>query len=130
MGDASPSAADFEAVVVVGKGLRKLDRAGVLTIADGTLTLRKGKGDLIAQAPVAEVAAEAMGMAAGAAARITIAGERYAVEPVQLRRFAGAGLAEAGANLARDIARIKQGREMTQALLGALDAAGGQVAGS
>ena len=128
MGEAA-AGADFEAVVVIGKGVRKLDRAGTLTISDGALRLCKRKGDLIVEAPVKEVAAGSMGIAAGAAARLTIAGARYVVEPVELRRFADVGLAGAAANLLGDIARVKRGREMTQALLAALEAAGARVGG-
>lgn len=127
----------FEAVVAIGKGLRFIDRKGLALISGGRLSLRKAKGDVIVEAPVSDVHAETFRFSAGGAVKISIAGERYTIEPVKLRRIqptfipgvgegAQVGSAAAG-NLAGDLSRLVQGRELTKAFLAALEAAGGQI---
>ena len=115
----------FEAEVKIGKGIRTLDRHGIAQIADGRLTLRKSKGEVIADVAMGEFEAEkAFG---GAVARIIIGGDKYAIEPIQVRRFADISVTGAGMNLAGDIKRFKQGKEMTEAFLAAIESQGGHV---
>jgi hypothetical protein len=115
----------FEAEVKIGKGIRTLDRHGIAAVSDGRLTLRKGKGDVIIDVGMGEFEAEsAFG---GAVARIIVGGDKYAIEPIQMRRYADISVTGAGVNLAGDIKRFKQGKEMTAAFLAAIESQGGNI---
>jgi hypothetical protein len=115
----------FEAEVKIGKGIRTLDRHGIAAIADGRLTLRKSKGEVIIDVAMSEFEAEkAFG---GAVARIIVGGDKYAIEPIKLHRYADISVTGAGMNLASDIKRFKQGKEMTDAFIAAIESQGGQV---
>jgi hypothetical protein len=115
----------FEAEVKIGKGIRTLDRHGIAAVSDGRLTLRKGKGDVIIDIGMGEFEAEsAFG---GAVARIIVGGDKYAIEPIQVRRYADISVTGAGMNLAGDIKRFKQGKEMTAAFLAAIESQGGNI---
>ena len=121
---------EFEADGGIARGMRTLARNGTVTIAGGQLTLSKGKGDVIVEAPLSEVRAErAGGLLAGASAKVTIGNDTYTVGPRRVHRVAPDRLGSYAGNLARDIKRLKQGRELTQLLLAAIKANGGQVTG-
>jgi hypothetical protein len=115
----------FEAEVKIGKGFRTLDRHGTAQIANGRLTLSKSKGEVIIDVGMDEFEAEAA--FGGAVARIIVGGDKYAIEPIKMRRYADISVTGAGMNLARDVQRFKQGKEMTEAFLGAIGAQGGHV---
>jgi hypothetical protein len=115
----------FEAEVKIGKGIRTLDRHGTAQISDGRLTLSKSKGDVIVDVAMGEFEAEAA--FGGAVARIIVGGDKYAIEPIQVRRHADISVTGAGMNLAGDVKRFKQGKEMTEAFLAAIQSQGGQV---
>ena len=115
----------FEAEVKIGKGIRTLDRHGTAQIADGRLTLSKSKGDVIVDVAMSEFEAEAA--FGGAVARIIVGGDKYAIEPIKVRRHADISVTGAGMNLAGDVKRFKQGKEMTEAFLAAIQSQGGQV---
>jgi hypothetical protein len=122
----------FEADAAIGKGWRTLDRKGKLTIAGGRLTLSKGNGDLVVEAPASDVHGEPARIAAGASARLSIGDVKYWVRPLTVRTFAvdravGSAMSVAGetllgsaTRLGADIAELKQGRSMVDALLEAL----------
>src|SRR5579875_2575196 len=109
----------FEAEVQVGKGMRFIDRNGVVTIDGGRLTLRRSNGEVIAEAPASEVQVEKARFSGGGAAKISIGEERYTIEPLRARRFAPDGLGGSAANLAGDVGRLKKGRELTRIFLAA-----------
>jgi hypothetical protein len=117
----------FQADAQIGKGLRFIDRNGVVTISGGRLTLRKRKGDIIAEAPMSEVRADTARFSGGGAARIWIRDESYSIEPLQVHRVHTEGLGPAAINLAGDIKRLKKGRELTQQFLGVVESAGGRL---
>ena len=118
---------DFEAEVQVGTRFRFIDRGGAAVIADGRLTLTKRDGAVIAEAPLEEVWADRMKASGGGAARIWIGGDRYTIEPLRVRRANPAALAGDAANLARDVERLKKGRELTERFLGVVEAQGGHI---
>ena len=115
----------FEAEVGIGTRWRYLDRHGSAAIADGRLTLRKRSGDVVAEAPVSEVWADTAGGSAGSAARIQIGDEIYKIAPLQVRRSNPYTLPGVAANLARDMGRLKKGRELTEVFLKVVEAEGG-----
>ncbi len=126
MGDSESSAEPvFEAEVKIGKGIRTLDRHGTAQIANGRLTLSKSKGEVIVDVAMGEFEAEAA--FGGAVARIIVGGDKYAIEPIQMRRYADISVTGAGMNLAGDVKRFKQSKEMTEAFLAAISSQGGNV---
>jgi hypothetical protein len=120
----------FEADVQIGKGLRTIDRHGTARIGQGRIMLTKGNGDVIVEAPMSEVRADKARFTGGGAAKISIADETYTIAPLRVHRAAPDRLAGSASNLARDIGRLKQGRELTELFLSVVEAEGGQVAGS
>ncbi len=112
---------------VCGKGHRFIDRNGVATISGGHLTLRKSKGDVIADAPITAVRAQKARFSAGAATKISIGEERYAIEPLRVRRFLPGSAQGAAVSLQRDLSKIKEGKELTKTFLALLAAEGGHV---
>jgi hypothetical protein len=63
----------------------------------------------------------------GGAIRVWIAGDRYTVEPLRVTRANPDALGGAGRNLAGDVKRLKQGRELTERFLGGVEAEGGHL---
>ncbi|MGA2469091.1 MAG: hypothetical protein ABSG64_00185 [Solirubrobacteraceae bacterium] len=126
-GSEQQNESQFEADAQIGKGLRFIDRNGVATIADGRLTLRKRNGDVIVQAPISEVRAEAARFSGGGAVRIWIGDEGYSVEPLRVHRVVAERLGGAATNLGRDVKRLKKGRELTQIFLAVVEAEGGKL---
>lgn len=121
------SESGFEADVQIAKGMRKIDKHGTATISDGRLVLRKSQGDVIVDAPMSEVRAETARFSAGAAAKISIGDDSYTVGPLRIRRYGGDTLGSSANRLGRDIAALKQGKELTSAFLAAVEAEGGQL---
>ena len=117
----------FEADVQIDQGLRFIDRHGVATISHGHLTLRKGKGVVIVDAPITEVHAHRTKFSAGAATKISIGEERFTIEPLRVRRFAPGTPEGEAVSRQRDLKKIKQGKELTRTFLDVLAAEGGQV---
>lgn len=113
-------------IFVPGLNLRIMEPMGHVTIADGRLTLRRRKGAVMAEAPVSEVRAES----ARFAASVWIGDEQYVIEPSGGVRFANTSLGGAAVNVASDISQLKKGKELTQVLLAALEAAGAEVGGA
>lgn len=117
----------FEADVQIGKGLRYIDRNGTAVIAGGRLTLRKGKGDIIAEAAIGEVRADKARFSGGAAAQVWIGEESFKLEPLRIHRVHGESLAGSATNLAGDLKRLTNSKEFTQQFLDAVAAAGGRI---
>ena len=135
----------FEAEASIGIGFQTLARNGRLTIADGTLTLYGDNGKRIAQAPVIEVSARPMRFSAGSGAKVTVKGEKYSVVATAFRYNAATaagtsaqlgasaagsaalGLGGSAVKLAGDVTKIKRGKELTHAVLAAIQASGGTV---
>lgn len=117
---------EFEADVAIGKGLRFIDRNGSVTIAAGHLTLRKSKGDVIAEAPTSQVRVDRARFSGGGAAQIWMGDESYKIEPLRVTRHFGFPGAE-GANLTGSMKRLAKGKELTQQFLEIVEAAGAQL---
>jgi hypothetical protein len=113
----------FEADVQVGKSWRYIDRNGRVKIEDGRLGLYKRKGDVIAEAPMNEVSADIV----RGTINFWIGSERYILTPLRVSRAYQGTLAGATRNLARDISRLKAGKELSEQLLGVVEAEGGHI---
>jgi hypothetical protein len=117
----------FEADVSIGGTLRYIDRNGSCLIDGGRLILRKRDGTVIADAPMDQISAWTNKSSAGGAVRMLIDGTKYTVEPLRSIRANSLVLEGSARNLARDVARLKKGRELTQVLLSIVEAEGGHV---
>jgi hypothetical protein len=117
----------FEADAQIGTRFRFIDRNGSAVIDGGRLILRKRDGETIAEAPIGEVWADKARGSGGGAARISIGGDRYTIEPLRINRANPAALGGDAANLARDVERLKKGRELTERFLAVVEAEGGQI---
>lgn len=119
----------FDADAQIGKGMRFIDRNGRATIREGSLTLSKQNGEVIASAPIGEVWADKARWSGGGAARVWVGDESYSVQPLHIGRItAGFTPAESSAaNLGRDIKRIKGARQFTQQFLQVLEEAGARM---
>lgn len=90
--DPGPDAAGepvFEADVQIGKGMRTIDRHGAARIAEGRITLTKGNGDVVVEAPMSEVRADKARFSGGGAAKISIADDTYTIGPLRATRLIG-----------------------------------------
>jgi hypothetical protein len=113
----------FEADVQVGKTWRYIDRNGKATIDGGRLTLRKRKGDVIAEAPMSEVWTDII----RGSINIWIGGERYILNPLRVSRAYEGTIAGAATNLTRDMGRLKASKELGAQFMGVVEAEGGHV---
>jgi hypothetical protein len=117
----------FELTAQIGTRLRYLDRRGSVSVRDGRLVLRKRKGTVIAEAPVAEVSAFKKKMSAGAAAQIRMNDRAYIVEPISFNATTGFGLDPNVARAVKSLVNIKRGRQLTEQFLSVLDGMGGTI---
>jgi hypothetical protein len=113
----------FEADVQIGKTWRYIDRNGKATIEGGRLTLQKRKGDVIAEAPLSEVWTDIV----RGSINIWMGGERYIITPLRVSRAYQGTLAGAATNLARDVTRLKAGKELGAQFVGVVEAEGGHI---
>ncbi len=113
----------FEADVQIGKTFRYIDRRGTATIDGGRMSLRKREGDVIAEAPLAEVWADRV----RGSLHLWLGGDRYIVAPLQVRRANPETLSGGVTNILRDINRLKQGKELTERFLRVVEAEGGHI---
>lgn len=113
----------FEAVVQIGKTWHYIDRNGTATIEQGRLTLRKRKGDVIAEAPVSEVWTDIV----RGSINIWVGDERYILTPLRVNRAYSGTPGGASRNLARDFGRLKASKELGEQFIGAVEAEGGHI---
>jgi hypothetical protein len=113
----------FEAEVQIGKTWRYIDRKGKATIDGGRLTLRKGKGDVIAEAPLNEVWTDVV----RGSINIWLGGERYILTPLRISRAYSGTAGGAATNLKRDIGRLKASKELGAQFIEVVEAEGGHV---
>jgi hypothetical protein len=113
--------ARFEAVAMIGTRFRTIDQTGTVTIEDGRLTLRKRKGDVVAEGPVSEVWADRSRLSFGIGTTVWISGDRYAILPKSFNPGTAAG---AVAKLGRD---LDKGTDLRARFFEALEAEGGHV---
>lgn len=117
----------FEAECEIsGRVIRTVIKDGVAKIADGRLTLSKGDGEVIVEAPVSEVRADKARFSFGAATQVWIGADAYALTPKRFRRASGTVGGDA-LNLSRDIKRLRNGKELTKLFLATVEAEGGQL---
>ena len=117
----------FEAECEIsGRVIRTVIKDGVVKIAQGRLTLSKGDGEVIVEAPLSEVRADKARFSFGAAAQVWIGADSYALTPKRFRR-ASATVGGDALNLTRDIKRLRKGKELTQLFLETVEAEGGQL---
>lgn len=112
----------YEATVTIGKGVKRIERAGTVTIADGHLTLRRGSGEEIVNVPVADVHASKHLPSMGAAAKLKIGQDTYTVNPPNK---GVSGVPGGAVSSARSAGIIKTGRGFTKEFLAAIHAAAG-----
>ncbi len=96
-----------------------------MRVEQGRLVLSKRDGEVIAKAPISEVWADRPRIGGGAVLKLTISGQTYTVEPARAHHSPVNTLGASAGNVARDIGRLKKGREMTEHFMAVLDAAGG-----
>ncbi len=122
MGSETPP--QYEATVTIGKGAKRIERAGTVTIADGQFTLRRGSGEEIVSVPIGEVQAGKHLMSMGAAAKLRIGDDTYTVNPPHK---GVTGVPGSVGSTARSAGILKTGRGFTKDFLAAVQAAGGQA---
>jgi hypothetical protein len=115
--------AQFEAEVQIGKTWRYIDRKGKAIIDGGRLTLRKGKGDVIAEAPLSEVWTDIV----RGSINIWVGGDRYILTPLRISRAYEGRADGAATNLARDLGRLKASKELGAQFVAVVEAEGGHV---
>jgi hypothetical protein len=113
----------FEAEVQIGKTWRYIDRNGKAIIDGGRLTLRKRKGEVIAEAPLSDVWTDIV----RGSINIWIGGERYVLNPLRVNRAYQGTLTGAAANLSGDIGRLKASKELGAQFVGVVEAEGGHI---
>lgn len=113
----------FEADVQVGRTWRYIDRNGKATIDGGHLTLRKRKGEVIAEAPMSEVWTDVI----RGSINIWIGAERYILTPLRVSRAYEGAITGAATNLARDMGRLKASKELGAQFMGVVEAEGGHI---
>jgi hypothetical protein len=117
------------------RALQPIDRNAVVTIGRGRVELRKGSGDVIAEAPIADVRVAHARLSGGTAAQISIGGKTYRME-LAGTNFRGptGGIPSVGmvvgsaAATVGNVKRLKQGKEVTQAFMRAFEAEAGTLA--
>lgn len=118
----------FEAECEIsGRAVGTVIRDGLAKITEGRLTLSKSDGEVIVEAPVSEVRADKARFSFGAAARVSIGEDSYALTPKRVLRAAPGAVGGDARNLSRDIQRLRNGKELTQHFLTAVEAEGGQL---
>ncbi len=99
----------FAAVATIGTRFRTIAQSGMVTIAEGRLTLRRKKADVIAEGPVSAVWVEPSRLSFGIGTVVWVGDKRYAILPKSFNPGSAAG---AVAKLARDKGRGDDLREL------------------
>jgi hypothetical protein len=124
-GDVSQQARpEFKAEVTIGKGMRRIEPRGVVTISGGHLTLSRHTGEIIVDAPIADIRVSRHRLSAGAAAKISIGDDYYTIQPTGRGVTGAPGSA---VSTGKSMMTLKRGRELTKAFLVAVEAAQGDA---
>jgi hypothetical protein len=112
----------FEAEVTIGKGLKRIEPHGSVTVSAGELTLKRRSGEVILQAPVGEVHASGHRLSAGAAARVSI-GESKEYYTLSLTGRGVTGVPGGLVSTGQSAMRLGRGRGFTKTFIAAVEAA-------